>query len=290
MFIGAVRTVIVSIVDLAQHDGVPVFACVSRDFVRRHVVVRFIRTVLAVDTAVVDPHAGDCLPVAAVPVIADEDRFVRAVGAVRFIVVHSFKRHDGTVVAREGGPVRLHHRLIAPVAAIVHAVVDGCDLHDLAVCASVPVVDEVSTVGIWSRLSGTMVVLTVVVIVPHPVVTCIFAFLSRGLVDLVGFRVVTQFLLVVHLFSFVVCIPVVVQFFVSEAVPVETVVFTVSHAHNCASIQVNVFVNAAHQVPLSDLLARLFRVEFHLNVPVVGGGVGGSSHFLLTVKQGECGA
>ena len=135
-----------------------------------------------------------------------------------------------------------------------------------------------------------MVVLTVVVIVLHPVVTCIFAFLPRGLVDLVGFRVVTQFLLVVHLFSFVVCIPVVVQFFVSEAVPVETVVFTVSHAHNCVPIQVNVFVNAAHQVPFSDLLARLFRVEFHLNVPVVGGGVGGSSHFLITVKQGECGA
>ena len=152
MFIGAVRTVVVSIVDLAQHDGVPVFACVGRDFVRRHVVVRFIRTVLAVDMAVVDVHAGDCLPVAAVPVIANEGIFVRTVGAVRFTVVHPLKRYDCTVVAREGGPVRLHHRLVAPVAAIVHAVVDGCDLHDLPVCASVPVVDEVSTVGVWSRL------------------------------------------------------------------------------------------------------------------------------------------
>ena len=135
-----------------------------------------------------------------------------------------------------------------------------------------------------------MVVLTVVVIVLHPVVTRIFAFLSRGLVDLVGFRVVTQFLLVVHLFSFVVCIPVVVQLFVSEAIPAKAVVFTVSHAPVRVPIQVNLFVNAAHQVPFSDLLARLFRVEFHLNVPVVGEGVGGSSHFLVTVKQGECGA
>ena len=135
-----------------------------------------------------------------------------------------------------------------------------------------------------------MVVLTVVVIVLHPIVTCIFAFLLRGFVDFVGIRVVTLFLLVGHLFNFVVCIPVVVQLFVSEAVPAKAVVFTVSHAPVRAPIQVNVFVNAAHQVPFSDLLARLFRVEFHLNVPVVGGGVGGSSHFLVTVKQGECGA
>ena len=69
-------------------------------------------------------------------------------------------------------------------------------------------------------------VLTVVVIVLHPIVTCFLAFFLRGCVDFVGFRVVALFLLVVHLFIFIVCIPVVVQLFVSEAVPAEAVFFT----------------------------------------------------------------
>ena len=130
-------------------------------------------------------------------------------------------------------------------------------------------------------------VLTVVVIVLHPIVTCFLAFLLRGCVDFVGFRVVALFLLVVHLFIFIVCIPVVVQLFVSEAVPAEAVVFTVSHAPHGVLVHVNTLVNAAHQVSFSDLLARLIQVQFNLHVPVVGGGVSGCPYFLIVFKQGE---
>ena len=97
-------------------------------------------------------------------------------------------------------------------------------------------------------MTFVVIVATVSVVVFDPIVPRLFAFFLRGCIQFMRRGVVAPCLFMVCI---VAVISLVVMLFIGQAIPVDAVPFAVRHAFGVGG---DIFVDAAHQVPLCDRL------------------------------------
>ena len=159
-FVGPVGAVLVLVVHVRKRHGVAAVACEAARF--RHVPLRFVRLVVAIDVHVVDPRQNDFFTaveagkVSGVVAVLVIDGFVTAVGTVSLPVVHV--RHGNLLVAQRARVgFFLMGRLVAGVGAVVVVVVDRLEWNFRSVVAGKHLVVGMSSLTVEVHSKGRCV-------------------------------------------------------------------------------------------------------------------------------------